>query len=168
MYQELIEPQKQVSKNAVKVWIIEEIIGHVIGVLFFAGLLWLGTHYQWYPWLNLIFKIFIAIIAIHSIYGIFIEPFYRQKTWRYEIHDRFIQLKYGVLEKKHLLIPMTKVQYVNMNQGIILRKYKLANITIGTMASTHEIPAIPIEEAKKLRLQIAHLAQITDTEDVKE
>lgn len=55
---------------------------------------------------------------------------------------------------------MARVQHVDMKQGPILRKYRLATITITTAATKHEIPALDIEEADELRLSISRLARV--------
>lgn len=92
------------------------------------------------------------------------QPIYLQRTWRYEIEEQHIQIKHGLFSKHHLIIPMSKVQYVNTNQGPLLRRYGLSTITIGTIASSHEIPAITEEEATALRNRIAQLANINEAE----
>jgi len=165
MEAQLPEPGKQISKDAVKVWMISSFIGNCVGLLLLGGLIWAAGRYGWYPWIGLVFKMIFVFLVLYLPYDVWIEPIYRQKTWRYEIHDQFIQLKFGVLEKNHFLIPMTKIQYVNLRQGLLLRKYGLADITVKTMASEHEIPGLPLEEAKQLRMQIAKLAAIAEEEE---
>ncbi|MBM7583676.1 membrane protein YdbS with pleckstrin-like domain [Bacillus pakistanensis] len=160
----LPEPQQQISQDAVKVWRVSAVITHVISIVILCILLFLDSRYDWYEWLKPVIYILIAIDIIYSIYGIVLYPYYLQKTWRYEVDERFIQLKHGALERENSIIPMTKVQYVNTNQGPILRKYNLCTITIGTTASSHKIPAITREAAEVLRTKIAIFAQIKEDE----
>lgn len=83
-----------------------------------------------------------------------------QRTWRYEIDEDFIQLKHGFLNRHHTIVPMSRVEYVNTEQGPLLRRFELSVLTIGTLASTHEIPALTLTEATIVRNKIARLAQI--------
>lgn len=162
------EPEQRISPAAIKVWRIRA--GVLDGFIFIAlgVLLYLNHRFDWAEWLDIIFYILLVLAVIYAVYNILIRPIYLQRTWRYEIDEEHIQLKHGALRQSHLIVPMTKVQYVETNQGPLLRKYKLRTITIGTMASSHDIPALPEQEATKLRSRIAFLAEITDDEAVGE
>ena len=157
------EPQQKISPNAVKVWRISDVITYTTALSILGILLFLQNYYDWKSWVSIICYIIISLLIISSIFELSIIPIYRQRTWRYEIDENYIQLKHGgVLMRKHLIIPMAKVQYVNTNQGPILRKYGLSTLTIGTMASEHEIPAISEKKATELRANIAYLAGINE------
>lgn len=160
--QTILEPQQQISLSAVKVWRISDLITNIITLAILAVLLFLQSYYDWFHWIGLVLYIIIILVALNTVYEVFIEPIYRQRTWRYEINEEYIQLKHGLLHKHHLIVPMTKVQYVNTNQGPLLRRYSLSTITIGTMASSHEIPAISEKEAVTLRNRIAYLAKVNE------
>src|SRR5699024_8906782 len=92
--------------------------------------------------------IFLGILINIMIYKITIRPILLHKTWRYDIDENYIQLKYGFINKHSLIIPMSRVEYVNTNQGPILRYYNLSVLTIGTITSANQIPAIPVAEAE--------------------
>jgi len=63
---------------------------------------------------------------------------------------------------EHKIIPMAKIEYVTTDQGPFLRKAGLYSLNIGTTASSHKIPAIPEEEALKLRSLIASYANVKE------
>lgn len=101
----------------------------------------------------------IVIILLFLLEYIYI-PKYKQKHWRYDVDERCIQLKYGgIIRKNHKVIPMTKVYYVNTVQHFILRRFNLTTVKIGTLANTHEIPAIDSKEAEKIKELIVHLSK---------
>ncbi len=79
--------------------------------------------------------------------------------WRYEVREHEVELQYGVFVVKRVLVPMIRVQHVDTSEGPILRKYKLANVTIATAATVHEIPALDVEKADQLRDYISQLAR---------
>lgn len=166
MYIKIDEPTKKISHDAVKVWRMSNTIGHIITLFIIAILLVCAETFEWYEWVELLLYILGVFFILSAFYSILIEPIYLQRTWRYEIDQEFIQLKHGKWTQQHTLIPMEKVEYVRTEQGPIMRKYKLYNIEVGTTTSNHVIPAIPAEEAKLLKAQIATFAKIKDKEPI--
>lgn len=167
MYINVEEPTQRISPYAVKVWRITNTIGHGVTLVVLGGLLAASLYFDWKVWIGWILYALLGLTVISAIYSILFEPYYLQKTWRYEIDETYIQLKHGSITQKHKLIPMSKVEFVMTNQGPFLRKYGLCNLEIGTVTSSHQIPAISKEEAVRLRAQIAELANIKDTDEEK-
>lgn len=159
------EPSEKISKKAVTLWRIENGITGLIQLLVLGGLLFAYYYFNWYSWVSYILFIIIGYIILKIIFKITIYPIYLQRTWRYEIDKDHIQIKYGYFHRYHVIIPMNRVEYVNTNQGPLLRKFGLSSITIGTIASSHDILAIPVEEAKEVRNKIALLAQIEESHE---
>ncbi|MCM2677208.1 PH domain-containing protein [Alkalicoccobacillus plakortidis] len=164
MEQGITLPDQRISKKAVVVWRISSTIAHVITLLVLGTVLFLHWYYDWANWIGYITYVITGLIILQAIYKIFIYPIYMQKTWRYRVDNEYIQIKHGAIEHVHLLIPMVKVLHVSTSQGPILRKFGLSTITIGTTASSHEIPALPVDEAEDLREKIAMLAKVTEDE----
>src|SRR5690625_5811113 len=100
------------------------------------------------------------------IYELTIRPILLQKTWRYDIDENYIQLKYGFINKHSLIIPMSRVEYVNTNQGPILRYYNLSVLTIGTITSANQISPISVAEAAETSGIILYLAHFSKHEPV--
>lgn len=69
----------------------------------------------------------------------------------YVIRDQEIELEHGVWIRKRTLIPLRCVQHVDVKQGPLARKYKLASLYIYTAAMAHEIPFLDEQAAEKLR-----------------
>jgi membrane protein YdbS with pleckstrin-like domain len=166
MYLKIDEPTETISPAAVKVWRISNTIGHFSVLLIIAILLVCTELFNWYRWIGIVLYLLGGLFILSAIFSILIEPIYLQRTWRYKIDPQFVQLKHGKWTVHHTLIPMEKVEYVRTEQGPIMRRYDLYNIEIGTTSSNHEIPAIPSDEAKKLKWQIAMYAKLTDQDSV--
>lgn len=160
MILEIPEPKKKISKKAINVWRITDFIQNLIGLLIIGGLIFSYHHFNWITWIGIILYVFLGIIFILMIYELTIRPVLLQKTWRYDIDEHYIQLKHGFINKQSLIIPMSRVEYVNTNQGPILRYYDLSVLTIGTITSANKIPAIPTSEAQEIRELIVHLAEL--------
>ena len=164
MNQNIQKPDQKISEKEASVWRISSAITHAITLLILGTVIFLHHYYEWVEWIGYVLYVFIAIDFLYALYKIIIYPIYMQRTWRYRVDDEYIQMKYGVIDQEHVLVPMVKVLHVSTNQGPILRRYGLSTITIGTTASSHEIPALPNEEAEDLREKIAVLAKVYENE----
>lgn len=153
------DPRNRISKKALTIWRITGFISLIIPWLIVIGLFVLTVMFQLPFW---IVSIVIGIILVLSIIVIGIVPSIRWARWRYEVHEHEIDLQHGVFVVRRTLVPMVRVQHVDTRQGPILRKYKLATVTISTAATVHEIPALNIEGADQLRDYISNLARAAD------
>ncbi|MEK4504338.1 PH domain-containing protein [Bacillus sp. FSL R12-0069] len=162
----LKEPTQKISPKAIKLWRLTDILTLFIILFSLFILLYLRNYYLWEPWIDTMIYIASGLTLITSIVEIIILPVYKQKNWRYEIDSSCIQLKYGgVINKKHLIIPINKIYFVNTSQGPFARRYELATIKIGTVAYVHEIPGLPEEQAYQIRNYIALLSNEIKKED---
>lgn len=153
------EPRGRIDPRALKVWRLTGGIASAIVWLIVVGVAVLAVKFEWL-W---VIPVLAAVFAlVFSIFEIAVAPTVRWRRWRYEVSEREIDMKYGVFIVKRTLVPMVRVQHVDTNQGPILRRYKLATVSVSTAAGSHEIPALPVEEADELRDKIAQLAGIAD------
>ncbi|MBO9128821.1 PH domain-containing protein [Bacillus sp. 165] len=106
-----------------------------------------------------------GVLCTIFIFTVFVLPKLRRQRWRYAVYAQEIDLHHGVFVTKKTLIPMVRVQHVDVRQGPIMRHYGLASVDITTAATTHVIPAVAYEEAERLRNQLSNLARVA-TEDV--
>lgn len=164
MIQKIPEPQKRISKKAINVWRVTDLIQNLIGLIIIGGLIFSFYYFDWINWIGIVLYVLLGFVLVIMIYELTIRPVLLQKTWRYDIDRNYIQLKHGFINKRSLIIPMSRVEYVNTNQGPILRHYNLSVLTIGTITSANQIPAIPVAEARKIRELIVHLAELDSNE----
>src|SRR5690625_4149715 len=161
---EIEKPTERLAKNYIKIKVIRAILSFVI-TLVVIGLAIYGIHKFSLPnWVLIVAYISIVLAILNAIWTIFLEPFFQYKNWRHRVDEHYLQLTYGGIKRSYQLVPMTKVQSVETNQGPLLRRYKLYSLTIQTTGSTHYIPALSENEAIALRNQIAHYAQIKEVE----
>jgi|SRR5699024_772905 len=161
--QHIPEPTQKISPKAITVWRISSAFSAMITLIVLLSLLFASHYFDWYNWVSIVLYLLIGYVILQSIYKLAVHPVYLQRTWRYEIDEGHIQMKHGFFHRYHLIVPMSRVEYVNTNQGPLLRRFGLSSITIGTIASSHDIPAISEEVAKELREKIVYLAQIEET-----
>ncbi|XOK62080.1 PH domain-containing protein [Paenibacillus elgii] len=147
----------RIDQNALKVWRLTAftILSPLIPIL--AALLLLSFLANWPLW---IFMAVLAMTAVAVLLQIVIIPQIRYKRWSYEISEQVIELYHGIWSLKRTLIPMVRIQHVDMKQGPLLRRYGLATVTFATAAGSHRIPALPEQKADRIRQQIAAYAEV--------
>lgn len=94
-----------------------------------------------------------------------IVPNVRWDILSYEVRDHEIEIQTGLFIVKRTIIPIIRVQHVDLKQGPLIKKKNLANIDITTAATTHTIPLLRSKDADELRLKISELARMAK-EDV--
>lgn len=161
---EILTPKERISKEAIKVWRISSLFTYIFLIAISGALLWASYYFSWPKWLSVIFWVAVIFYPIASIWAIFIRPSLLYRFWRYGLDEYFVRLKSGIITKSDIVVPMTKIQYVEANQGPIMRRYNLYSLTIGTLGSSHEIPALKEREAFKLRDLISEHAKLKEVD----
>lgn len=77
-------------------------------------------------------------------------PVWEYAQWRYSVSERSIEIRHGVFFQKHTVVPVNRIEHMDIKQGPLLKKYGLSTLSITTASSTHDIPAIPTETALQL------------------
>lgn len=152
----------QLPKKAKVVWRLYGFIQTLILALLAAVAIFITMKYDWPSW---IVWVAVGIVLVSIICSIIIFPSVRFKIWRYEVREQEIEIQSGLFVVTRTLIPMVRVQHVDTEQGPILKKYNLANISISSAATVHTIPMLELEDADLLRTKISELARVAE-EDV--
>ncbi|UII56210.1 PH domain-containing protein [Cytobacillus spongiae] len=158
----LYEPHKRISERALTVWRLSGVFYSFFILLLSGGAIALAIIFDWPKW---IIAVALAFLMIFAYLSVFFIPTVKWKRWRYEVREQEIELQHGVFIIKRTLVPMVRVQHVDTRQGPLLRKYRLATVTVSTAATVHEIPALDVTEAEELRIFISRLARVVE-EDV--
>ncbi|MBX3071314.1 MAG: PH domain-containing protein [Thermomicrobiales bacterium] len=111
-------------------------------------LLWLGA------------ALLVLILIAASI--VWYAPLLEWRFWRYAIRENEVEIRSGIWQQTKALIPMSRVQYVDVRQDLIDRRLGLATVMIATAGGSREIPGIAAADAEPLRNRIAALANIHD------
>ncbi|MDO3412267.1 PH domain-containing protein [Saccharibacillus sp. CPCC 101409] len=111
------------------------------------------------PWLGGLITLALALLLVFAAVRI---PVILYKRFGFAVFEEEIEIRKGLFFITETLIPMTKVQHVELESGPILRRYKLAEIRIVTAATTHTIAGLKSDEAERLKRTIGELARRTE------
>lgn len=152
------EPVERIDRRAVTVWRIAGAMGALL-IVIVAGVFGSLAAADLVP-VPLAVIVF-AVAAVAAVLVVFVVPGVRWIRWRYEVSEDEIYLRHGLIIRKRVLIPMTRVQHVDTKAGPLLRAFGLSTVTVATAGGEHEIPALSDEVADRLRDRIAALARVT-------
>ncbi|MED4358259.1 PH domain-containing protein [Geobacillus stearothermophilus] len=156
---------QQISPKAMKVRNLNELITSLISLVVITGLYFSTDYFNWWNWLRYVWIALFIITIIGIPWTYFVSSPIYYKTFRYGLTDDFLYIKSGVWTKVEVVVPMTKIQSIELIQGIIMRKYGVRSIEIKTMQGGVTIPHIKEEVAIKLRDDISKLARLKELDE---
>jgi uncharacterized protein len=131
---------------------VSEAIGW--SVLLILGLAGVGAAALFFEWL-LIWAI--AAWVVLGFLAVWVVVCFQPRSiraWGYRIDERVLLVKNGVWFRTVQLVPLSRMQHVDIKRGPIQRRYGLSSLTIHT-AGTHDatitIPGLDENQAVRLR-----------------
>lgn len=115
-------PQNRLSKKGITVWRLTGLISSLIMMVIGGALITLAILFDWHILVSIGTIIY---LLFHVALTIGILPPLKWKRWRYEVRGDEIEIQQGVIVIKRTLIPMIRVQHVDMKQGPLLKSTSL-------------------------------------------
>ncbi|MFD3156045.1 PH domain-containing protein [Haloimpatiens sp. FM7330] len=154
----------RINKNAVKAWFIGRIIFLVIfsGIYLAIGYKFLIPKFGESITFKYVFGILSFLILGFFCVNTFIFPKIEYRQWRYLITEDKIELINGIIIRSKIIIPISRIQHLDIEQGPIYRKFGLACLKLNTAGASHEIPALTIDEAEELSEKLKQIVEMSD------
>lgn len=93
----------------------------------------------------------IVVIILYLIIGSIIIPRYQFLIFKYNLSDEEIVVRKGLWFITTTKIPLFRIQNVEIQEGIIMRKYNLANVNLSTAGGNTEVILISKQEANIIK-----------------
>ncbi|WP_051471946.1 PH domain-containing protein [Patulibacter minatonensis] len=91
-----------------------------------------------------------------------VVPPVRRRIWWYAIGEEEVDLHEGLVVITRTVVPMVRVQHVDLHRGPLSTRMGLAEIELHTAAGSVTIPALDHDEAERLRARVSVLARVPD------
>ncbi|GMQ59498.1 hypothetical protein AN1V17_38950 [Vallitalea sediminicola] len=157
---------KRINKKAVKAWIISRTIFLVIfAVIYFVGIYGFLMPIIDNAMVRYIIHILTILINGFLLLYAFLFPLIEYKEWKYSISNDKIEIINGIFVRKKIIIPISRLQFLDVNQGPIHRRYGLSTIRLNTAGGLHEIPALTNEEAEEISKNLASSVEAGESID---
>lgn len=156
--------ENTLSPSFPKIRFISDTISNLIGLVVVGALFWLNHYFSWPTWAFWILLSLLVFTVIGFIWSS-IEPRLLYRSWSYQYDENYLQLRFGIVRKQWVTIPMSKIQAVSTIQGPIMQRFNTRSIKVETMGSSHAIPALEESIALQLREDLAEYAKLKEVDE---
>lgn len=150
-------PHEQLSDRAVAYWRVSLLLRVVpVGIVVTV----LAVVLPWFP--DLIRVLAVVGVWIAAVVEVVLLPPIRRRIWWFAIGDEEVDLHHGLLTITRTVVPMVRVQHVDLHRNALADRFGLAEIELHTAAGSLTIPALDRDQAERIRRQVAVLARVPD------
>ena len=102
-------------------------------------------------------------VLLLAIYPASVGPVRHYRSWGYRMDEEELRLAHGVITQTETLVPLKRVQHLDISQGPLERAFGVCRLvlhTAGTANSEVVLPGLSRETAEAMRAEIrAHIRQ---------
>jgi membrane protein YdbS with pleckstrin-like domain len=145
----------------IKLWRLEGVIS--TGIIFAGAIIGGSALWRFTPvpgWVILVvWSLFAALLYLSAVWF----PPRKYASWSYRLSEQVLELRYGVFWQTSVMIPLTRLQHVDLKRGPLDRRFGLASLevhTAGTSQASHEIPFLAEVKGLSLREQLIAAADL--------
>lgn len=104
-------------------------------------------------------RFLIPILGFPIVSFLYLRAFYR--NYRLLVDTEYLRTDSGVLGRTHTLLPIFKVQSVEVRQSFYQRNKDLADLVLHTAGGSEQIPFLPVATARSLRDYVLYRVEIS-------
>ncbi len=104
----------------------------------------------------------ITTALVIAAVGVLVVPQLRWRRWRWEVRDEEVDLRHGAFSEVRTIVPMARVQHVDVRRSFLAQHFGMADLVVHTAAGATTIPMLPESAAVEVRDRIADLARTPD------
>lgn len=136
-------------------YIVTTIFVLILAAIYIVNTMWL----EWFNSKTLMWVLIVGviIIVIQLLLGAILIPTYRYRIFRYKLDGNEIIVRNGLWFVSVIKIPLFRIQNVDTHEGILMRKYKLASLTLSTAGGNTELKLIDKDIASTLKYKIKNV-----------
>ncbi|WP_462418487.1 PH domain-containing protein [Kytococcus sp. Marseille-QA3725] len=143
----LEEPRHRVSERAPAYWRVNEVVGLVITAVIASGVL--GTWWvlgegapPWWAWA------IVGAILLLELVTLLVAPRLRYRWARWEATPDAVYTRRGWLSIERRMVPLARIQTVDVSRGPIMRHFDLTDVKITTASSAGDITIEALDDAR--------------------
>lgn len=150
---------QRMHPKAVKLSRVTGLITHSIFAVIILVLTVLALIYEW---TMTPFAIAGGVLILSGYLFVAAIPTIRERRFTFEVDEEEIRICKGIWWISDILIPMVKVQHVELASGPIMRRNELAHVVIVTAATRHTIYGLERDNAEAVQKRIAVWARVRE------
>jgi len=97
-----------------------------------------------------------TVLGLGLVYSL-VWPRLRYRSWGFALRPEELYAEHGVLNHVRTVVPLRRIQHVDVSQDLVEREYALGRLvvhTAGSRSSDVVIPGLPLSQAERLRDEI--------------
>ncbi|MGY1771792.1 PH domain-containing protein [Blastococcus sp. SYSU D00813] len=157
------EPAWPLSRSAIWLWVTQGVAGTLLwGVVLAVVLRFVPTDdapFSVLPWAGP------ALLALYALVSIGLEPWIRYRVHRWEVTGDAVYALAGWLTRTWTLVPIARIQTVDVTRSALQQVYGLATIAVLTASSqgTVRVQHLPADVAQEVAADLVRRAdQVRD------
>jgi uncharacterized protein len=154
------DPAWSLPRSAIGLWTVESVISSaILGIAVGAFLLFVPADAGGpIPLLRWLLPIAVAVYAVVSIS---IRPWFKHRVYRWEITADAAFTKTGWLSQTWTLVPISRIQTVDVTRGLLQQMFGLATVAVLTASSQGTVRIWHLEHviAQRVAEDLAHRAE---------
>jgi membrane protein YdbS with pleckstrin-like domain len=154
------EPAWPLSRSAIGLWVTEGVLSAlVIGLAAAVFLLVVpasaGGPVPFLRWL------FPGLALAYAVLAIGVRPWVRFRVHHWEVTGEAVYTLTGWLTRTWLLVPISRIQTVDVTRGVLQQLFGLASVSVLTASSagTVHVPHLAVDVAQRVADDLAHRAE---------
>jgi membrane protein YdbS with pleckstrin-like domain len=153
------DPAWQVSRNAIGLWTAEGVVGVLVLAVGTAAFFLLVPASVGGPVPFLRWALPVAV-AVDAVVAIGIRPRLRYRVHRWEVTDEAVYTLTGWLSRTWTLVPISRIQTVDVTRGVMQQVFGLASVAVLTASSegTVRVPHLEADVAQRVADDLARRA----------
>ncbi|MGR7024812.1 PH domain-containing protein [Geodermatophilus sp. URMC 62] len=154
------EPAWSVSRSAIWLWVTEGVVGTLaygalVAVVVLAVPAWVGGPVPVLRWLLPV------LLTVYAVLAIGVRPWVRYRVHRWEVTAETVHALTGWLTRTWTLVPVARIQTVDVTRGVLQQLYGLASVAVLTASSqgTVRVPHLEVAVAERVADDLARRAE---------
>jgi membrane protein YdbS with pleckstrin-like domain len=153
------KPAWSLSRSAIWLWVTEGIVGSLVaGLAATAFVLFVPADDGPLPLLHWAVPV---LAVLYAVTAIGVRPFVRYRVHRWEVTGETVYTLTGWLTRTWTLVPVARIQTVDVTRGVLQQLFGLASIAVLTASSqgTVRVPHLEAEVAGRVADDLARRAE---------
>jgi membrane protein YdbS with pleckstrin-like domain len=128
----------------------------VLGSAMLAGLLLVGVlvaRDRQFPYVDALTWAAATLVSLRLLWALVAPPLAFAR-WRYRVDDELLLMRYGILFHEERLVPVRRMQHIDLSRGPVERMFGLATLvvyTAGNEGSAFRVPGLAPATAQAMR-----------------
>ncbi|PRY44397.1 hypothetical protein LY71_11677 [Geodermatophilus tzadiensis] len=153
-------PAWSLSRSAIWLWVTQGVIGTLVyGVL--VAVVVLGVPESAGGPLPVLRWLLPVLLAVYAVLAIAVRPWIRYRVHRWEVTEETVHALTGWLTRTWTLVPVARIQTVDVTRGVLQQLYGLASVAVLTASSqgTVRVPHLEVAVAHRVADDLARRAE---------